>query len=62
MGLDAHGRTDIARVGSFKRITKSLLKYTVHQMELQSSESKDAVFELNAMLKDFTSNLDKSYP
>ena len=62
------GVTDIARVGSFRRIAKSLLCYTVHQMELvgarmayfyselvlfQANEgSKDAKFELENMLRD----------
>jgi len=50
-GLADRGLTDLARIGSFRKILKSLLPYTVHSLEMERTESKDAINELNEMLR-----------
>jgi hypothetical protein len=47
LGLLNEYFTDFVRVGSLKKISKSLLDHT-----LQSVDGKEAIKELNSMLKD----------
>lgn len=54
MGLIDSGMTDLIRVGSLSKISKSVLKYSLHCSDLDGRTSSNGVEEIKKMLKECT--------